>query len=167
MPSRVIKFAVFASTLFSACSFANCYKDPEELTKALFNTGYQFYAWPVPAFADTIAPPLSTALQTEFKCKSEGELCAIDVDPWLMVQDGEAIKPFEFSVTTISQTSHITSFKFRLDLGAEKEIKVKTVQLFMTISSKGCMLINDFITSDGSSLVKWLNDWHAKNNSNK
>jgi hypothetical protein len=167
MLSRFIRVSIFTTAMFSSTCFASCYKDPVELTKALFNSGYEFYAWPKPEFADTIASPLSTALQKEFKCKSEGEICAIDVDPWLMVQDGEAVKPYEFSAKSTSAGTILSNFKFRLDLGEGKEVKIKSVQLSLLSSTKGCLVITDFISPGGGSLVKWLNEWHAKNNSNK
>ncbi|MCA3003184.1 MAG: hypothetical protein ACK5RJ_04750 [Burkholderiales bacterium] len=146
--------------LCSSAISAECVKDPVQQTKTLFAKGYFFYAWSMPEVMEAIAPQLSDALKREFHCKSKGELCAMGADPWLSAQDGEASPPHVFRQTKRNGKVVVEfSYQFTVD---SANVRTQSVTLWFSKTKRGCWLMEDFESPDGNSMLRHLNEWHAK-----
>ncbi len=85
----LIILGFFQGTAYAGCENANV----EQLAKDFFGSHRNFYYVEPLEVKSLLTPEFYTILENEYKCKSEGELCAIEADPWLSAQDGAIAAP--------------------------------------------------------------------------
>lgn len=127
-------------------------RDPLQAGRQLFERHYEFY---YAATSDQLgwlaSDELAALLRREQSCTAQAQLCAIDIDPWLAAQDGQA-----------------EAAKFKL-VGAGK-VAVdyawndgrRTAYLHLQQAPSGCWRLSDLVGPDGGSLRLRLQDFYRQ-----
>jgi len=93
-----LAMALLAATLAPA-ALADCKADgPLATARWVFEHAYRFYAQPAPDAREILSPALLALLEKEWQCKAAGGACALDADPWIDSNDGQAEDPVVFSL---------------------------------------------------------------------
>ena len=151
-------FVFFQSTAHAECKGSSV----EKLAKDFFTSHRNFSSAGPLAVKDLLTPDFYTVLEREAECTSEGELCAIEADPWMSAQDGEIEEPISFSIT--NQTTLKASVKMDYIFvisKTQKESRSVTLQ-FLKINNDTCWLLEDFITPKDGSLKKNMQAWYSQ-----
>lgn len=147
----LIAVCALAAPAHSACLG----ETPLAAAQAWFRQHYTFWNEPPAALRDAFAPPLLRLLEREQACTVEG-VCAIDADPWLDAQDGEARDPEFFSE---GRDSVRLRYRFVLD----ERAPAQTRELRLRFSGAGrCWRAADLIGPDGRSLSQALAAYHGQ-----
>lgn len=132
----------------AACSGAT----PTAVAQSFYRSHYLFWDQAPQRLGDAVAAPLLALLRSEHACRDGGELCAIDADPWLGAQDGEAVDP-RFQ----AEGRDRVRVAYRFELGEERS--ERSAQLLF-VHERGCWRIADLISPDGGSLRRSLAQFH-------
>ncbi|WP_421199699.1 hypothetical protein [Aeromonas enteropelogenes] len=159
-PGFVILFlALFTGPGYAACDNSAAVK----LAKAFWSEHRDFYyAEPTKAKA-LLTPAFFAVLSEEAKCNGEGEVCAIDADPWISAQDGEVTGPITFRLAGQQDGIVSVSMDYRFMLSeTQQEPRAVTFQ-FKTAGDRRCFLLDDFISPGEGSLKQRLQQWQTQN----
>src|SRR5690606_12661966 len=96
-------------------------------------------------------------LTKEYNCIAQGELCAIEADPWTGAQDGEIKEPISFTQTGKTDLSLMVSMSYLYVLSESQQQNQRVSMTFKKVQPDSCWLLSDFITPDNTSLKKQLN----------
>lgn len=118
--------------------------------KEVFAKHNDFYGHP-DENASILTPEFATLLKRENACASKGQICAIDSDPWLGVQDGGMSEPYRWYVKWQSDSDAAVDLTYVFDTGTTKERR--TVQLQFSRAASGKWLLADLVPPVGSSLA--------------
>lgn len=154
----ILILAFLQNTAYAGCENANV----ERLAKDFFTSHRNFYYAEPSEVKSLLTPEFYTTLENEYKCKSQGELCAIEADPWLSAQDGTIAEPISFSITKQTALNASVKMNYLFVLSkTQKENRAVTFQ-FLKISNGSCWLLEDFITPKEGSLKKYIQTWQLQ-----
>lgn len=133
------------------------------LAKAFWSEHKDFYyADPVPLKA-LLTPDFFAVLSSEAECNADGEVCAIDADPWINAQDGEVSEPVSFTLAK-EQEQGVTVRMHYLFALSDTQKEPQTVSLhFQKSGDNRCYLMDDFIPPGDGSLKQRLRQWQNHN----
>lgn len=150
-------------TLISVSGTARTCPTALEETIKFYNTDYA-YAFKSPASLH-VRPSrkLHQLLMKEYSCKQGGESCAIDWDPWIGGQDGEAIPPVIFKVSSQKDNSALTSVEVWLDIDKENKVTGPRTTLisFRRKDKKSCWVLTEIYLGNGRKLSDLLTNEHV------
>ena len=160
--TRVIALACFmAPSTFHGAYAACASDDPAAVAKSFHDKHAEFSSENPAKIKTIITPRLFDALDREYKC-AQGDVCAIEADPWTDAQDGEMGKPVEFATVSNSGTEAAVSMTYPFMLGkAHREQKQATI-LLQRKSATECWVISDLKGPRGESLLENVEAWHKK-----
>lgn len=127
---------------------------PLAAARAWFERHYDFFNDDPAPSRDLYAPALYELLRREYACTSQGELCALDADPWLDAQDGQARDPHY-----AQQGADAVRLRYRFVLDPAGPVQVRSATLRFS-GAAGCWRAADLIGPDGRSLQRALRDFH-------
>ena len=160
--ARVIALVCFMTPSIFHGAYAACASDdPAAVAKSFHDKHAEFSSEDPAKIKTIITPRFFDALDREYKC-AQGDVCAIEADPWTDAQDGEMGKPVEFATVSNSGTEATISmtFPFILDK-ANHEQKHATI-LLQRKSATECWLIGDLKGPRGESLLQNVEAWHKQ-----
>ena len=107
-----------------------------------------------------VTPRLFDALDREYKC-AQGQICALEADPWTDAQDGRIGKPVEFATAGNSGVEARVSMTYPFILGKTHRQQHVTLVLERE-SPAACWLLSDLVGPRGESLVRTIEKWHKQ-----
>lgn len=134
---------------------AACLGDtPVAAASAFYRHHYRFWNDPLPTLEQTTTARLLRLLKRDRACAGEGEVCAINADPWLDAQDGEARDP-EF----VAQGRDVVQVRYRFELGGGQPSQPQVARVRLAREG-GCWRVDDLIGPNGDSLSAALARFH-------
>lgn len=150
-----MKRVLVLTCLISANAQAVCLgTDPVSAARSAFESHYAFYNQ-ASVEAGVVTGSLAGLLVLEASCSGQGELCAIEADPWTSAQDGEAENP-AFAISR----GHVVAVTYTFRNGPHFA-EPKTAYLHMGLIGSECWAIEDLIDPQGHSLRAQLQEFHA------
>lgn len=148
--------ALIAAYALAAPAHAACLGEtPLAAAQAWFRQHYTFWNEPTTTLGDAFAPPLLRLLEREQACKVEG-VCAIDADPWLDAQDGQARDPEYFG-----EGRDVVRLRYRYVL--DEDALAQPRELRLRFSGAGrCWRAADLIDPEGRSLLGRLRSYYGR-----
>ncbi len=131
--------------------------DPVAVAKSFYSKHAQFSSEDPAKIKAIITSRLFAALDQEYKC-AQGQICALEADPWTDAQDGDIGKPVEFATVSNSGLEANVSMTYPFILG-KKQRQKHTTLLLQRKSATDCWLIGDLIGPRGESLVQGIEKW--------
>ncbi|MCJ2367299.1 hypothetical protein [Aeromonas dhakensis] len=155
----VLLLALLGSPVHAACDKGVALR----LAKAFWSEHKDFYyADPAPLKA-LLTPDFFAVLSSEAECNADGEVCAIDADPWINAQDGEVSEPVSFTLAK-EQKQGVTVRMHYLFALSDAQKEPQTVSLhFQKSGDNRCYLMDDFIPPGDGSLKQRLRQWQNHN----
>jgi hypothetical protein len=132
--------------------------DPAAVAKSFYSGHAEFSSEDPAKIRAIITPRLFDALDKEYKC-AQGQICALEADPWTDAQDGQIGKPVAFATASNSgvKASVSMSYTFILDKKHRKQRRVTL--LLQRKSLADCWLVDDLVGPRGDSLVQAIEKW--------
>jgi len=161
------RFAKIISGIFCICFFgvvaqAKCIQgDGVDFARAFYEKHQDFYYADSAAIKDFLAPRLLAILEKDHKC-SDGEICAIESNPWTSAQDGEIGKPIEFKLSSSSTNTASVRMSYKLELGASKKLPQSVELQLERNAASSCWVVADLITPRDGSLRDYIEKWHKE-----
>ncbi|WP_324016373.1 hypothetical protein [Aeromonas hydrophila] len=155
----VLLLALLGSTVHAACDKGVALR----LAKAFWNEHKDFYyADPAPLKA-LLTPDFFAVLSSEAACNADGEVCAIDADPWINAQDGQVSEPVSFTLANTQEQGVTVRMQYLFALSYTQK-EPQTVSLhFQKSGDNRCYLMDDFIPPGDGSLKQRLRQWQSHN----
>lgn len=144
---------------YAACDNAVAVK----LAKAFWSEHRDFYYTEPAKVKALLTPAFFAVLSEEAKCNGEGEVCAIDADPWISAQDGEVTGPITFRLAGQQDGIVSVSMDYRFMLSETRQEPRAVTFQFKTAGDRRCFLLDDFISPGEGSLKQRLQQWQAQN----
>ncbi len=144
---------------YAACDNAATVK----LAMAFWNEHRDFYYTEPAKVKALLTPAFFAVLSEEAKCNGEGEVCAIDADPWISAQDGEVTGPITFRLADQQDGIASVSMDYRFMLSETRQEPRAITFQFKTAGDRRCFLLDDFISPGEGSLKRHLQQWQAQN----
>src|SRR5438874_614596 len=114
-PAIVLACSIALSALHGA--YAACATDdPAAVAKSFYTKHAQFSSEDPAKIRSIITPRFFAALEQEYKC-AQGQICALEADPWIDAQDGAIGKPVEFATASNSGLEATVSMTYPFILG--------------------------------------------------
>jgi hypothetical protein len=135
--------------------------DPVVAAKTFYSKHSGFSSENPNKIRSTITTRFFAALDQEYKC-AQGQICALEADPWTDAQDGRIGKPVEFSLSSNSgiEARVLMSYPFILDKAHHEDKRVTLV--LQRKSATDCWLIGDLVGPRGESLVGAIEKWNKE-----
>jgi hypothetical protein len=134
--------------------------DPAGVAKSFYSKHRNFYSEDPAKIKKIVTKRLFDALSQEYKC-AQGQICALEADPWMDAQDGSIGKPVEFATASNSEVEATVSMTFPFILGKEHSQKRATLFL-QRPSPTDCWMLSDLAGPDGESLVRGIEAWYKE-----
>ncbi|WP_227657542.1 DUF3828 domain-containing protein [Candidatus Magnetaquicoccus inordinatus] len=115
----------------------------------------EFYLQDPKQLRGLVTAGLLYGLAQEYQCKKQGELCAIEADPWSGAQDGEIKKPISFRLLSGDNRSATVAMHYLFVMDGKKEKQSATLQLERN-NPNACWQVADIVSATGSSLRQLL-----------
>lgn len=144
---------------YAACDNAAAVK----LAKAFWSEHRDFYYAEPAKVKALLTPAFFAVLSEEAKCNGEGEVCAIDADPWISAQDGEVTGPITFRLAGQQDGIVSVSMDYHFMLSETRQEPRAVTFQFKTAGDRRCFLLDDFISPGEGSLKQRLQQWQAQN----
>lgn len=143
-------------------AYAACASDDPAVAAKSFYTRHARFSSEDPArIKSIISPRLFEALNREYKC-AQGQICAIEADPWTDAQDGEIGKPVGFATASNSGVEATVSMTYPFVLDKAHPQQQRVTLLFRRESATDCWLLGDLIGPLGDSLLQSIEKWHEQ-----
>lgn len=135
---------------------AACLGDtPVAAASAFYRHHYTFWNDPLPTLESIVSARLLRLLKRDRACGGDGgEICAIDADPWLDAQDGEAR-----GARFVAQDKHVVQVRYRFELGGGAAPQPQVARLRFAREG-GCWRVDDLVGPSGGSLREALARYH-------
>jgi hypothetical protein len=150
-----------ASSALHDASAACAADDPVAVAKAFYLKHPGFSSEDPAKIKTIVTPRFFEALDREYKC-AQGQICAIEADPWTGAQDGEIGKPVEFAAISNSGTEASVSMSYLFVLDKTHREHKRANLLLQRKSSTDCWLIADLVGPRGESLVQNIEKWYKE-----
>ena len=131
--------------------------DPVAVAKSFYSKHADFSSEDPAKIKGIVTPRFFAALDREYKC-AQGQICALEADPWTDAQDGSIGKPVEFATASNSGLEARISMTYPFILGKAHSQKRVTLVL-QRESPTGCWLLSDLVGPQGESLVQAIEKW--------
>ncbi len=163
-----MKLARARTLIFLLAPAATCHAyaacatdDPVAVAKTFFSKHAEFSSEDPAKIKTNVTARFFAALDLEYKC-AQGDVCAIEADPWTDAQDGTIGKPVEFAIVnnTGVEANVSMTYPFILDKSHRKQRHATLV--LQRQSSTDCWLVGDVIGPGGESLLQTIEKWHKE-----
>ncbi len=134
--------------------------DPAAVAKSFYSRHANFSSEDPAKIKKIITPRFFDALSQEYKC-AQGQICALEADPWTDAQDGNIGKPVEFATDSNSGVEAKVSMTYPFILGKTHGQKHVTL-LLQRESATDCWLVSDLVGPRGDSLVRAIEEWYKE-----
>lgn len=148
--------ALAALNSASACGV----DDPNAVAQSFFAKHAQFSSENPSKIKSLVTPRLFDALDREYKC-AQGQICAVEADPWTDAQDGRIGKPVEFATVSNSRVEATVSMTYPFILDKKPVQKHATLVLQRGAPTE-CWLIGDLMGPRGESFLQAVEKWHKE-----
>ena len=134
--------------------------DPAAIAKSFYSKHAAFSSEDPAKIKKIVTRRFFDAMDREYKC-AQGQICAIEADPWTDAQDGRIGKPVEFATTSNSGIEAAVSmtYPFILDKTPRQQ---RVTLLLQRESPTDCWLLSDLVGPRGESLVRTLEEWYKE-----
>src|SRR6478672_11850973 len=112
----------------SAASASCAIDDPAAVAKAFYSKHANFSSEDPAKIRTIVTPRFFDALNQEYKC-AQGQICALEADPWTDAQDGKIGKPVEFATASSSGVEATVWMTYPFILGKTPSQKHVTLLL--------------------------------------
>lgn len=126
-----------------------------QTARTFYEHHYSFFSAPQPGTREAVTPGLLKLLEKEWACAAKGQLCAMEADPWLDAQDGDA-RDVRFAAMRDGRT---VAVHYSFVLSAETR-QPQTAQLRLARGGDGCWRVADLIGPEGRSLRQALANYY-------
>lgn len=155
----LLLLALLGNPVYAACDDGVAIKH----AKAFWEHHRNFYYTDPAKIKELLTPDFFSVLSREAECNADGEVCAIDADPWTNAQDGDVVEPVTFRATSSSDSTVAVTMRYRLAMtDTRQEPQEVTLQLQKS-GDQRCFLLDDFIPPGEGSLKKQLQQWQLQN----
>ena len=159
-PALVVGCSMALSASHSA--YASCaIDDPAATAQSFYTKHTEFSSQDPAAFKALLTPRFFAALDMEYKC-AQGQICAIEADPWTDAQDGTIAKPVAFATTSNADGKAAVSMTYTFVLDKAHRKQKHTTLLLQRKSASECWLLDDAKGPRGDSLVQTIEKWHKE-----
>ena len=159
-PAIVLACLIALSAFHSA--YAACATDdPAAVAKSFYSKHPQFSSENPAKIRTIITSRLFDALDREYKC-AQGQICALEADPWTDAQDGEIGKPVEFATASNSGVEATVSMTYPFILDKAHHRQQRATLLLQRKSATDCWLLNDLLGPRGESLLQTIEKWYKE-----
>jgi hypothetical protein len=157
LPTLLVALCVLSSAQGAECLGT----DPLAAAQEFFGKHRSFVSDDTDEHSDVLETPLFNVLKIEHQC-AQGDLCAIEADPWMGAQDGEMERPISFKLHAVAalQATVSMSYTFKLASNLARTQKVELKLARQTTNQ--CWRLADLTQPDGTSLLLYLTDWQSK-----
>ncbi len=147
---------------FSVMAHGKCIQgDGVGFAKMFYEKHQDFYYADSAGIKNLLTPRLLAILEKDHKC-SNGEICAIEADPWISAQDGEIGKPIEFKLSSGDANTASVRMSYMFVLGENKKLP-QSVELKLERNAvSSCWMVADLITPRDGSLRDTIEKWHKE-----
>ncbi len=157
----MLRKILLLSLLTSATLLAGVTSDPVQAAKDFYRSHENFYCTDPTTIRNLITPRLYHTLKAEYDA-SQGEVGAIDADPWIDAQDGEIHPPITFTCVSDSGKKATVKMSYLFFLGPTVT-RPQTVLLNLEKDPTSAhWLIADLKTPHGESLIKLITHYRKK-----
>jgi len=154
----IVLACLIALPAFHGARAACSVDDPAAVAKA-FYSGHASFSSEDPAKIKTlITPRLFGALDKEYKC-AQGQVCALEADPWTDAQDGEVGKHVVFATASNSGVKASVSMSYTFVLDKKHRKPQRVTLLIQRKSPADRWLVDDLVGPRGDSLVQAIEKW--------
>ena len=158
----VIAFScLMALSAFDSAHAACAIDDPAVFAKSFYSKHAEFSSENPAKIRTIITSRFFAALNREYKC-AQGEICALESDPWTDAQDGDIGKPVEFTTASNSGVAATVSMTYPFILGKTHREQKRVTLLLERKSPSDCWLLNDLVGPRGESLLRTIEKWHKE-----
>lgn len=159
-PAMVLACSIALSAFHGA--YAACaIDDPAVVAKSFYSKHAQFSSENPAKIRTIITSRLFDALEREYKC-AQGQICALEADPWTDAQDGEIGKPVEFATASNSGVEATVSMTYPFILDKTHRRQQRATLLLQRKSPTDCWLFGDLVGPRGESLLQTIEKWHKE-----
>jgi len=159
-PAIVLACLIALSAFHSA--YAACaIDDPAAVAKSFYSNHAQFSSENPAKIRTIITSRLFDALDREYKC-AQGQICALEADPWTDAQDGDIGKPVEFATASNSGVEATVSMTYPFILDKTHRQQQHVTLLLQRKSPTDCWLFSDLVGPRGESLLQTIEKWHKE-----
>lgn len=149
-----------ALSAFHSANAACAIDDPAAVAKSFYSKHVNFSSEDPAKIRKIVTPRFFDALDREYKC-AQGQICALEADPWTDAQDGRVGKPVEFATASNSGVEATVSMAYSFVLGKTHRQQHATL-LLQRESPAECWLLSDLVGPRGESLVRAIEEWHKQ-----
>jgi hypothetical protein len=135
--------------------------DPAAVGKSFYSKHAQFSSENPAKIKTIITSRLFAALDQEYKC-AQGQICALEADPWTDAQDGNIGKPVEFATASNSGLEATVSMTYPFVLDKTHHQQQRVTLVLQRKSPTECWLLSDLVGPRGESLVQTIEKWHKE-----
>lgn len=161
-PSLVILVLSFVSALHDLSAHAACAGDDPIASARSFYVEHREFSLESPSkIKQFVSPQLFAALDKEFKC-AQGEVCALEADPWTDAQDGDIKNPLKFTLISNSGVLAKVQMTYTFALDKKRRRLQSATLLLQREPASNCWLVADLIGPRGASLVATIEKWHKE-----
>lgn len=126
----------------------------QDSARIFFERYYGFSSASQPGIREIVTPAFLQLLEKEWACVAKAQVCAIDADPWLDAQDGEARDAWFFSEP--DGLTIAVRYSFVLDT----ETQPRAARIRLARADHGCWRVSDLVGPEGRSLRRTLERYH-------
>lgn len=152
---------LMAPSAFHGTHAACAVDDPAAIAKSFYSKHARFSSEDPARIRTIITSRLFDALEREYKC-AQGQICALEADPWTDAQDGEIGKPVEFATASNSGVGATVSMTYTFILDKAHRKQQHATLLFQRKSPTDCWLFDDLVGPRGESLLQTIEKWHKE-----
>jgi hypothetical protein len=142
---------------YAACAL----DDPAAVAKSFYSQHVQFSSEDPAKIRSLITSRLFAALDREYKC-AQGQICALEADPWTDAQDGDIGKPVDFVTASNSGVEATVSMTYPFILDKTHRRQQRVTLFLQRKSPTDCWLLGDLTGPRGESLVQAIEKWHKE-----
>jgi len=157
MPVAVLACLAALSPLHGARA-ACAVDDPAAVAKSFYSGHAEFSSENPARIKAIITPRFFDALDKEYKC-AQGQICALEADPWTDAQDGQIGKPVAFATASNSGVKASVSMSYTFVLDKKHRKPQRVTLLLQRKSPADCWLVDDLVGPRGESLVQAIEKW--------
>ncbi len=152
----ILQLLLSIGMLVCKVSFAAC-PNSKVLTEGFYRQDYSFSFKDPSNLYTPFTDNFKSLLVAEFKCKSKGDSCRIDWDPWTDAQDGDIVgQPIIKLISENETDASVRVFlKFKFD-PLKKPRSISAIVLLKRSNRESCWKVDDFETPSHRSLVEYL-----------
>ncbi len=160
--ARIVGVAcvIALASLNNACA-ACAIDDPKVVAESFFAKHAKFSSENPSKIKAVVTSRFFDALEREYKC-AQGEVCAIESDPWTDAQDGHIGKPVVFATVSNSGVEARISMTYPFILDKTHREEKSATLILQRGSPTQCWLVGDLKGPLGESLLQDVEQWHKE-----